>query len=141
MKVILRRNLYLGDILYKPHPSGTEIPDEIDGKKVVLPKEYPHKEPDTIELPLDALIWNEENSKKAPPPRLQMVKPEPTVLRDAGPLIHGHFPDGQSFSKDDTKTGPFTGDARGVAGEKLDSPRQPSGLVQPGIEVGMGKKK
>src|SRR5262245_9262795 len=36
MKVLLKRDLYLGGVLYKASPTGTEILDEVDGKRVRL---------------------------------------------------------------------------------------------------------
>lgn len=43
MKVLLKRRLFLGDIMYEPVATGTELPDKIGDRKVVLydPKKPP----------------------------------------------------------------------------------------------------
>lgn len=43
MKVLIKRRLYLGGIIYEPNESGTELPDMIGDRKVVLydPKNPP----------------------------------------------------------------------------------------------------
>lgn len=56
MIVKLKRNFYLGDNLYKARPEGVFIPDSIDGKPVMLPRDavkldvfVPPKAPKVVE--------------------------------------------------------------------------------------------
>lgn len=99
MKVILRRDLFLGGIKYEADPEGTEIPDMIDGKKVVLPKEATEGEEKTISLPHDALLFTEENTHKTPVSASHRVKP--MTLAEGAALVEGNDGSLHSFSKND----------------------------------------
>lgn len=57
MRVALKRNLILGGQRYRADVSGVEIPDFIDGKKVVLKKDWRDGDENTIPLPQDAEIY------------------------------------------------------------------------------------
>ena len=65
MKVMLRRDLFLGGTRYRQDNLGTEIPDEVDNKKVVLFKEGAPAEGEVM-LPRDAVLWTQD--VKPPPP-------------------------------------------------------------------------
>lgn len=77
MKVMLHRDLFLGGNRYRQSDSGTEIPDYIDEKKVVLFKEGvdPEKE---ITLPRDAKMY--EAGMKAPPAATRIIR-EPQATK------------------------------------------------------------
>lgn len=76
VKVLLRRDLFIGGVKYEADPAGTDLPDVVEGKKLVFAAD-PYVEADKeLKLPWDAVPWTEEASKKAPPPR--------QLLRNAG---------------------------------------------------------
>jgi hypothetical protein len=59
MKVLLKRNLFLGGSRYRQDSLGVEIPDTVDGKKVVLlDAKKPHGA-DEIVLPRDVVLFDE----------------------------------------------------------------------------------
>lgn len=112
MKILLQRDLYLGGILYKSDPRGTEIPEEIGGKKVVLwTPEYDkavrqyQKEmqedgytevqipEDEIVLPRDAKEYSpEEAGKSAPQQSVQQTLSELTKPADRSPPVSENAP-------------------------------------------------
>lgn len=57
MRVMLRRDLFLGGNRYRQNNRGTEIPEELDGKKVVFWKRGVEDDPKVIPLPHDALPY------------------------------------------------------------------------------------
>lgn len=64
MRVALKRNLFLGGHRYRADPQGVELPDEVDGKKLVTLEEFQkNKSQDRDEkfmpLPKDAEIYTE----------------------------------------------------------------------------------
>lgn len=99
MKVVLKRDLYLGGVLYRASPTGTEIPDEIDKKKVRLTtkedslkmKQYAAEmaaqgyseievAEDEIRLPIDA-----EEYKAPPEGQTATVKTSPDTMSQLTP--------------------------------------------------------
>ena len=70
MFVKLRRDLYIGERLFKARSYGVEIPDEIEGKPVVAHSE---KGEGKIALPKDAVILNAApKEKKAKDPKVAL---------------------------------------------------------------------
>jgi hypothetical protein len=57
MKVALKRNLILGGNRYRADPDGVEVPDYVDGKKVVFKKDWNPGDEESIPLPSDAELW------------------------------------------------------------------------------------
>ena len=55
MLVKLKRDLYAGEVLYKARLSGTEMPDIVDGKPVVIHAD-PRPNSEVSRLPRDAEI-------------------------------------------------------------------------------------
>jgi hypothetical protein len=80
MKVLLRRDLFLEAHLYRASPRGTEIPDTLNGKKIILHsvwKGMAEKERvNVIPLPRDAQLMTVEVPLEPPqaPLALSQVK-------------------------------------------------------------------
>lgn len=90
MKVLLARNLYIGGVLYERQSLGNEIPDEVDGIKVVLwTKENKAKSSAEAEtgdrtimvLPPDVKLYTEPGIK-LDTDLLHNAKVEPTTLSE-----------------------------------------------------------
>ena len=71
MLVQLNRNLHLGGVLYERDINGTELPEELDGKEVVLWSPEAKKKanderdaPTTIVLPFDVKLWVKKGVRK-----------------------------------------------------------------------------
>lgn len=83
MKVLLRRDLFLGGSRYRRNNLGTEIPDVVDNKKVVLYSKDKVGAADELVLPKDAIAFDPEKV-----PVLQLMgkvlknepKPKPMAL-------------------------------------------------------------
>jgi len=87
MKLILRRDLFLNGCRYRRDPYGTEVPDTVDGRKVVLHKDWKEGSND-IPLPRDAELFDPAKpvqvmqydllkpTKQKPIALSQMPKPE-----------------------------------------------------------------
>lgn len=58
MKVALKRNMILDGQRYRADPDGVEVPDYINGKPVVLRKDW-NPGDEAIPLPSDAELWVE----------------------------------------------------------------------------------
>ncbi len=72
MKVALKRNLFLGGYRYRADPAGVELPDVVDGRELILYKDWKKKsdpikteaerlelEEKYLPLPKDAELWTE----------------------------------------------------------------------------------
>lgn len=57
MKVHLKRNLWLNEVQYRAEPDGVEVPDMINGRRVVLFGAN-DKQPNDIVLPRDAVLFD-----------------------------------------------------------------------------------
>lgn len=58
MKVLLKRGLFLGGVRYRQDSlDGVEIPDDVDGKPVVLFKDWRKGDDTQIPLPRDAELF------------------------------------------------------------------------------------
>lgn len=57
MRVMLKRDLFLGGNRYRQDSRGTEVPDEIGGKKVVFWGRGVEDDPKVIPLPVDAIPY------------------------------------------------------------------------------------
>jgi hypothetical protein len=82
MKVLLKRTLFLGGSRYRQNSLGTEIPDMVDGKTVIL---YDEKKPptkDELVLPRDAVLFDETKPRVVLKGELLkgMEKPKPQAL-------------------------------------------------------------
>jgi|SRR5882672_2256003 len=77
MKVLLRRPLFLEGQLFLQSNSGTEIPEELNGKRIVLKKDWVRGEEGVIPLPSDAIMFDEKVAATLPPE---------TTVRKAQPL-------------------------------------------------------
>ena len=128
MKVILRRDLFLGGIKYEADPAGTEIPDVIDGRKVVLSDPEYRPDEKTLRLPADTVIFNEENTHKAPPlSASQRVRP--MTLAEGAALVEGNDGSLHSFTKNDPALA-ATREAAMSSASLLDAPVKNAGTTK-----------
>lgn len=80
MKLLLRRDLFLGGSRYRRSPYGTEVPNEVDGRKVVLFKEW-GGDSSVIPLPRDAEMFDPGKPVQIlPTDLLQPTKTKPVAL-------------------------------------------------------------
>lgn len=74
MKVLLKRDLFLGRIFYSASRNGTEVPDFVDGKAVVL-ADYANFDPSKhIKLPKDAIAFSIEAAAELPKNRNELLR-------------------------------------------------------------------
>lgn len=83
MKVLLKRNLFLGGSRYRQNSLGTELPDEVDGKKLVLPSDKPLGK-DEMALPLGTTLFDETKPRVILSTELLkgQARPKPTALSE-----------------------------------------------------------
>jgi hypothetical protein len=86
MKVLLRRNLFLGGSRYRQNSLGTEIPDSVDNKTVVLHPSVTGKPlgKDEIALPKEITLFDEKKPRVILKGELLKgtEKPKPTALSE-----------------------------------------------------------
>jgi hypothetical protein len=83
MKVLLSRDLYLGEVHYKRSAEGNDLPDVLDGREIVLFKDW-KGDVDKIPLPRDAVIFDEVTMK---PPPTRGKKETPTALSEVTKMM------------------------------------------------------
>ncbi len=91
MKVVLKRNLFLGNARYRVNSYGTEIPDEVDGKAVILPnagrKVDAEKE---IMLPHGTVLFDEGKVPAKVVDKPMALSQMPKAKTPSRPIAKGH---------------------------------------------------
>lgn len=91
MKVLLQRNLFLGGNRYRRDPYGTELPDYVDGRKVVIFEERLIGDETIVMLPKDAVPYEKPDvvrhddpikGGRTKPIALSKLTPKPTKTVD-----------------------------------------------------------
>lgn len=82
MHVLLQRNLFLGGQRYRRNRFGTEIPDEIDGRKIVLFDPARRDDDTVLMLPQDAVAFTSPDELKSNDLISNAAATRPTALSE-----------------------------------------------------------